>query len=260
MRKVVYLLLILVVLSISVSADILWEPYENAYYMENYEEATYIDAKYEVPEGMTVNIYTKPNGDVIKTLEAGTVVYIGPSLEVDGELWATGYPLWDYDTDGWMRLSRLQKRYCHEDFVKDFAGNISSGGEIEVSDIDSTIYTWTYPGSGVSDGTLERELFISGADYNDGMLSYSLVYTDPNGGKWGYIGYYMGHCGWMYLDDPGNAEPSYVLDVQPVSTVTDTRPTEDATTQNHIGLTIPLLIGAVIIVTAILIIVLKKKK
>lgn len=258
MKRMLYLLLCLLIMSVPVRADVLWEPYENDYYWDNYENTATIAAKYEVPDGMTLNVYTQPNGNVIKTLEEGTVVYVGFSLEEGGEVWATGYPLGDFETEGWFRLGRLQKQYSHNEFMTEFAKDITSGGEMKASEIGGSVYTWTYPGSGTSDGILEQDLLVSASDYNDGMLSYSFTYTDPNGGKWGYIGYHMGHVGWMYLDDPTDPAPELDLSVSVENTVTDTRPTEDSPTQNYI-LPVVLVVGLVAL-TAVSIIILKKKQ
>ncbi|MBP3633442.1 MAG: hypothetical protein J6J43_02585, partial [Oscillospiraceae bacterium] len=186
MKRILSLCLIVLLLTVTASADVLWEPYDNDYYWGNSEKVTSVAEKYEVPVGSTVNVYTAPEGgELIKTLEGGTVVYVGFSLEENGELWATGYPLYDYDTEGWFRLGRLQKQYSHQDFVNDYADHISAQeAYLTASDISGTVYTWTYPGSGVSDGTIPPEALDT--DYNDGQLSYGLVYTDPEGGQWGY--------------------------------------------------------------------------
>ena len=265
MKKIMLLLIIIVLLANTVSADILWEPLDNEYYWEHYEETQGVHAKYEVPEGMTVNIYTAPSdGTLIKTLEAGTVVYVGQSAEINGEIWAAGYPLWDYETEGWFRLGRLQKQYSHYEFTKEFSSDISSdGGELIAANIGGSIYTWTYPGSGCSDGILEQELLESGSDYNDGKVSYDLVYTDPNGGKWGYIGYYMGRVGWMYLDDPTNPEPPLTLDVTIENTVTDTAPEDNAPQRqsaNSSYIIVFIAVAALIAVTSIGVLILKKKE
>lgn len=260
MKKIFCVFIIVLLLTTGVSADILWEPLDNEYYWNNYENAETIAAKYEVPEGMTVNVYTAPaNGSLIKTLEAGTVVYVGFSLKENGETWATGYPLGDFETEGWFRLGRLQKQYSHEEFVDDYADQISAEEEwLVASEVGGTICTWTYPGSGVSDGILEEELLSSGSDYNDGKVSYGLVYTDPEGGKWGYIGYHMGHVGWMYLDDPTNPAPAFLLHPEVISTVTDTAPEEDTLNAPAYGKVFAL-IGIVMAATALLIVHIRKK-
>ena len=261
MKKIFCVLMTILLLSINVSADILWEPFDNDYYWDHYQQAATVAAVYEVPEGMTVNIYTAPvNGTLIKTLEEDTAIYVGFSLKEDGEVWATGYPLGDFDTEGWFRLGRLQKQYSHIEFINDYADQIAAEEAwLVASEVGGTIYTWTYPGSGVSDGILEEELLSSGSEYNDGKVSYGLVYTDPEGGRWGYIGYHMGHVGWMYLDDPTDPDPALKLHPKVVSTVTDTSPTEDMTAAPAYGKVFAA-VGIVVAAAALLIVHIRKKQ
>lgn len=261
MKKILCILMAVLLLSISASADVLWEPYDNDYYQKHYQQATTIAAKYEVPEGMTVNVYTAPvNGKLIKTLEEGTVVYVGFSLKENGEVWATGYPLGDFETEGWFRLGRLQKQYSHTEFVNDNADQIAAEEAwLIAKDVGGTIYTWTFPGSGVSDGILEQEILEADTGYNEGKVSYGLVYTDPDGGKWGYIGYHMGHVGWMYLDDPTDPEPPLKLCPQGINTVTDTAPEEAVTVPVAYGKVFAA-VGIVMAATALLIVHIRKKQ
>lgn len=258
MKKLLYVLLTLLLLSGTVSADVLWEPYENDYYNKHMDEMEVIAAKYEVPEGMTANIYTSPiNGKLIETMDAGTVVYVGFSIEESGEVWATGYPLGSFDNEGWFRLGRLQKQYSHTEFVNDFADQIAAEEAwLTAADVGGSVHTWTYPGSGVSDGVIPEEALTS--DYNEGHISYGLVYTDPDGGKWGYIGYHMGHVGWMYLDDPTDPEPSLRLYPEAENTVTDTSPNEEAANPAPYVLVFAL-VGILAAATALAIVNLKKK-
>lgn len=261
MKKLFCLLLVLLLVTVTASADVLWEPYENDYYWKHAEAMSVIAAKYEVPQGMSVNIYTAPvNGTLLTTMEEGTVVYVGFSTTENGELWGTGYPLGDFDNEGWFRLGRLQKLYSHKEFVNDYADQIAAEEAwLIAADIGGTVYTWTYPGSGVSDGILEHELLSSGSDYNDGKVSYSLVYTDPEGGRWGYIGYHMGHVGWMYLENPTDPEPALRLYPEVENTVTDTDPEGLRTAPAPYG-KIFAMVGILIALTALAIVHLRQKK
>lgn len=256
-RSLLLTLLLLLTLTVTVSADVLWEPYDNLYYQSHYDAMdSYIGQIYVVPEGMTVNLYRDPkNGGLITTMEAGTRVYAGPSMTINGEVWAAGYILGDF-TEGWFRLGRMQKEYSHEDFMDDYAADIEGSSEqIPVTELNGTVFTWTWPGSGHSDGT--RTFDGSASDYNDGYLSFLFVYTDPNGGRWGYIGYYMGHCGWAYLDDLTNPEPPLRLDLQSENTVTDTASSEQDPGFPLVWVLLPVVL--LVAGTVVLIVVLKKK-
>lgn len=237
-------------LAVTASADILWEP-TDVYY--DYEKSETVARTYYVPEGMTVNLYRSPNGGaLIKTMEAGTRVYVGFRQEVGGEVWGVGYPIGDHQNEGWFRLGRLQLEYDNEEFMKDHE---VTSVEAAVTDyvVQDQIYTWTYPGSGVWAGSI----FEINSSYDDGKVSYHDIYTDPDGGRWGYVGYYMGRCGWIYLDDLENPNPPQFLQ-EAASTVTDTSPTENAPVNSTLWL-IAALVAVVAVGTGILIVCLKRK-
>ena len=111
-KRLVLILAILLLLTIPVSADILWEPYDNAYYQRNGGEMPYMDHTYLVPEGITATIYKSPkSGGILATVEAGTALYVGPYQEIDGETWGSCYVLGNWEIEGWVRLDRLQRKY-----------------------------------------------------------------------------------------------------------------------------------------------------
>ena len=236
-------------LAVTASADVLWEPTDVNY---DYEKSETVTRTYYVPDGMTVNLYKSPNGGtLIKTLEAGTRVYVGFRQEVGGEVWGVGYPEGDYQNEGWFRLGRLQLEYDNEEFLKDHEVSEQEGSITDYK-IQDQIYTWTYPGSGILDRTIPE---IS-TTYNDGKLEYRCVYTDPDGGRWGYVGYYMGRCGWIYLDDLENPNPPQ-FPQEAENTVTDTSPTEDASGGSQIWIVVAL-VAVLVAGTGILIVCLKR--
>jgi len=260
MKKLTSLLLTVLLLSLCilpVSADILWEPYGNDYYMNlDHRPDSTVARIYYVPDNLTVNFYENPEtGRLIKTVEAGTRIYVGFSYTVQGEVWGVGYPLGDWDTEGWFRLGRLQLEYDHEAFMADFSNSIQSvNGVIDAHTLTAPVPTWTYPGSGVIDTTLD--CIWDQVQFNDGKLEYHNLYTDPDGGQWGYVGYFMGHCGWIYLDDLyADTPPAAPQEAE--STVTDTAPTEDAPSPSLTW--IYLLVAAVILCTALLTALVKRR-
>ena len=241
-------------LAATASADVLWEPYDNTYYQKHSKDFSYLDQTYVVPDGMTANLYNDPvNGGLIKTMSAGTRIYIGPYGQVNGELWGSGYAYGDWQNEGWIRLDRLQKEYSHEDFYAQYQNEcVATDDIITQLDIETEIQTWTYPGSGIGDGTVPKEALQTG--YNDGVMDFQFVYTDPDGGRWGYVGYFMGHCGWVYLDDPETTEPP-MFPQTPENTVTNTAPEEAPQSFGWIWI----LAAALVTATVCAIVIVKKK-
>lgn len=232
-------------------ADVLWEPIGNRFYDAHYEECEVVDRTYYVPEGSSLNLYQSPeNGTVLKKLTALDRIYVNQSLEWNGELWAVGYPKGDYETEGWFRLGRLQLEYDHQCFCEDYSDTFTDyAGQLDGYQIQNQIYSWTYPGSGISDRSLEE----INLDYSE--LTCQSVYTDPEGGQWGYVGYYMGRFGWVYLDDPENPEPP-AFPQQAESTVTEAGP--EATPSASPLALVFVLVALVAAVTAVLLWRMKK--
>ncbi len=255
--SVLFVVLILCSFVLPVSADILWEPFDNSYYMNDYDSCTTIARNYYVPEGSTVNFYKNPEGGaLITTVEGGTRIYVGFSKEVDGEVWGVGYPLGQFDTEGWFRLGRLQLEYDSQLFMEEHRDAIvAETVTFETAELTNAVPTWTYPGSGIADRTLDFEW--EKIDYNDGKLECTQVYTDEAGGRWGYVGYYMGRCGWIYLDDLYTTEPP-AFPQQAPNTVTDTSPAEAS--PSTVPVWIWFLIPAVVLCTAAGIILLRKSR
>lgn len=248
-------LLLLGTLTLTASADVLWEPDDPSY---DYNNAQTIARIYDVPDGQTVNFYASPKDRrPASVLQPGDRVYVGFSQMVGDELWGVGYALSGDYSEGWFRLGRLQLEYDNECFLRDFSDQLSTGTlTYQVADLTGDIPTWTYPGSGISDGVLQ--IAGSDTDYNEGQLSFGTIYTDPDGGQWGYVGYYMGHYGWAYLTDLYAAETP-LFPQQAASTVTETGPESEAAASVLSVSTVLILIGAVVIITGALIVILKKK-
>lgn len=235
-RKLTVLLLTLVLLCTlqgTVFADIITIPGDptgkNQYFDSRmHDSLTLITQDYYVPDGMTVTVYESPeDGGILETMPAGTEITISYSIEVDDEIWGIGRT--GADTIGWVRLGRLQKIYSCEDFLNDYRTHIDQPilAFLDVSQFTEPIYEWTYPGSGVLVHTIEPEYF-SPEYYHEGILEYHKVYTDPNGGRWGYMTYFLAQSkGWIYLDDLHNPSPAFSLNPVVKNTVTDTAPTEE---------------------------------
>jgi hypothetical protein len=122
----------------------------------------------------------------------------------DGQ-WAEGYRAaandqggWDY-TEGWAELGELALLYDDtafgEDHEDEFLEYDGSGDGV------TKVCLYTYPG-GVYTGELEED-----RDYMELSEAFRQMYTDENGLRWVYVGYYMGQQhAWACVDDPLNEQ------------------------------------------------------
>jgi len=198
-------LLTVLALAAPARADIMWEPIRNSFYDAHRGECRYVDRSFlangqngyvtlrEAPE-TAGEVYNIPNGER---------VYVGQSwTAADGAQWyACEYALletdgWDW-RDGWAPAAELSLIYDHicfeEDHADEFEEYDGSGDALD------KVCLYSYP-SGVFQDTLEED-----RDYQPFSEAFQHLYTDENGRRWTYVGYYMGRRNaWACLDDPLN--------------------------------------------------------
>lgn len=204
-RKILTLFLAaLAILSLAVpaSADMIWEPRDD-FYEKHWEECDYVGRDYVLAgyDGK-VTVFTAPGGMNKLTLDNGLLVGIQFTWEGKGTTW--GYLVrWDENrdnrTEGWVPMDDVSLVYDSKQFMEDHAGEIKSTDPVPVDFHEAVLYS--YP-NGPAGGVLNEE-----PDYQRFDETFTQVYTDENGLRWGYVGYYMGIRGfWICLDDPMNKE------------------------------------------------------
>lgn len=196
-------------MTLTASADVIWEPYESDFYQKYQADAEHFYNAKEFVSDVDVDIYDEPYKNVIDVIEAGTPQYVSLALtDDDGVRWGSfGYANGSLHRDVWICLDGMSLVYDSTEFIKDHEGEFTPyNGELVGDSFDGkTIYEWKYPGSSV----------VTGADYypEDFEDYISKVYKDEFG-SWGYIGYMMGERdAWIYLDDPTNPAPERLADV-----------------------------------------------
>ena len=198
MKKLFCLLLtlaLLLCLSTTAFADIIWEPFEG-FYADNQEYFTHAGyyAYANSPTG-EVTLYDKPDGKQVGTIPNGETVYIQHIYETKGS------PAWALFTDEtYALLSDLMNRYDREFFDDhpEIATEAPSGFSVTIP-LDTPLLTWTYPG-GAS---------VQSQNYWDEDIMFGLTdyYTDEDGLVWGYMGYWLGHQDmWICLSDYNNPD------------------------------------------------------
>lgn len=199
MIRILCVVLILLMLPIQVSADIIYEPWDDSFYEEHRDQCEYHARSYYTagPNG-DVTVYESPESawEEMK-LSNGTVLWISYIYEdPDGITW--GYwAHWEMDWQGWVPMDYLVLIYDGISFEEEYGAQFrDEPGQLDSQYRGRTIYFWDYPGCRTYSGHTLSET-------EEYLPEYSLCYTDPDGRTWGKIGYYMGHrnC-WICLDDP----------------------------------------------------------
>ena len=200
-RKLLSLLLTLtavVALSVPALADVIWEP-TNSFYESHsgqcdYENRAYLLGGYE---GEVALRSSPQNGYIVKQVEngkRGVVQFIWHGGEMD---WGYLYGIEGEETEGWAPMDDLSLIYDSQQFMEDHAQELVEGAAAEVTFSQAVLYD--YPG-GPTAYVLEES-----KEYQPFSEIFTTLYTDENGLRWGYVGYYMGHRErWACLDDPMN--------------------------------------------------------
>ena len=209
-RKIMVLLLAALMvgaLTAPAFADIMWEPYGNGFYESRREEMEYENRGYltngekgyvtvrEAPDSL-VEVVNLPNGTYFNVGQIWT--------DKGGSQWAVGYHMVHTedgfkDYTGWVPLSELALIYDYtafeEDHGSEFAEYDGSGDHL------AEVFLYSYPGGVCSHSLIESPEYMTFAE------SFNHLYTDENGRRWTFVGYYMGRQnGWVCIDDPMNME------------------------------------------------------
>ena len=248
-------------------ADLIWEP-ENDFYESHTEQCEYVNSSFysNGPTGY-LELFNKPDGSGLGFADNGQMFYVSFAYKGDAGDWGIVeyskqegklIPA-DYDSDvytGWIKLSETVAKYDsaafsadHADSIKTFEGDASALLE------EAFVSAWTYPNS----GELKEKLDMEWVD-DDFADAFSVSYTDAEGREWIFCGYYRAHRNfWVCLSDPANTELPPVntpaLDfIQPAS---DELP---APTGSRTVTVIVICVCAVVLISAVLIVLLGRKK
>lgn len=204
-QKVLALLtaaMVLLTMSPPAFADLIWEP-DNSFYERHREECTLVDRDYLVngPKGY-VTVRAAPGSLTEMSNPANGerfhVSYVWQ--DKDGTEWAEGlFRADDAYQEGWAPLSELALIYDFQEFAADHEGEFEmydgSGDHL------TSVCLYSYPG-GVFSHVLEEN-----GSYMPFAQAFRYLYTDGNGLRWTFVGYYMGRRnGWACIDDPMNED------------------------------------------------------
>ena len=204
-RKLLALLtaMLLVVTSVTPAfADIIWEPYGNSFYESHSDECSYHDRGYLANgEKGYVTVRTAPDSlaEVVNLANGSRFFVVHVWEDKDGTQWGVGYPSGQWDKEGWVKLSEMAMIYDYicfnEDHGSEFEEYDGSGDDLQEA------CAYSYPG-----GVYKTKLKQGGGSYTFAE-AFKNLYTDENGLRWTFVGYYYGHIdGWVCIDDPLNED------------------------------------------------------
>ena len=190
---------LLLALAAPASADVIWEPVDNAFFQKHREDFQVHQTSYYVndPSGVCT-LYRSPGGAEGGTLENGQVfsAYYLYTAE-DGAQWGMSID------EQYVPMACLLNVYDQE-FLEEYAGSIQKEAPANVRTKlaeGETFLWWSYP-----HGVWHAEENRYGADCNLTEQATEF-YQDAQGLWWGYISYWMGRQeAWVCLSQPNAPE------------------------------------------------------
>lgn len=180
--------------TLSVKADVIWEPMDS-FYSEHSSECVYANRQYTAngPDGKVI-LYVSPEvPEPVDVWENGHRAAISFTYEdKEGIVWGI-YD--DYDgMTGWMPMDYMEVVYDSIAFREEHAAElVKQSGELEGVPQGEEFRFWEYPGA--------QEYYTQ--TMNDYAPEYYCVYADESGHSWGCVGYYFGiRDVWVCLDEP----------------------------------------------------------
>lgn len=255
-------------LCVGTFADIAYEPADN-YYESHRDQCDYENRYYYTngPEGY-VQLCKSPGGTSVTVLPNGGLYYVSYTSSRDGAVWGcveydpdnlASASAWNGGRSGWVRMDQMQVEYDFLRFAEDHGDAIlNEEAELRLG-AEGEALCYKYPGSGIVTGTIGN---YSGGDYE--TVSFSQTYTDGEGRRWGFLGYYYGHRNlWVCLSDPFNELPAGEEYVE-VQLIPAAEPVTLEDAARAAGLPTVYLVGGaaalVLIAGAVLAVVLRRRK
>lgn len=192
-------------------ADVLYEPMDD-FYMRHSAECSYECRTYvaDAPGGEVIVYESPENAREVGRFANGTELFVTYLYtDRDGVVWAQTE---QFSTrfDGWFPLEYAYAKYDGVLFLKDFGASVKDeSGEVAAEYAGKKICAWDYPGGNV---TGQIEMYES-----ERPIGYYRTFTDEDGRKWGYCGYYYGWKDfWICVDAPTAEESELYPQGKPV--------------------------------------------
>lgn len=252
--------------TLSVRADVIWEP-EDSFYEKHASQCSYVNRRFAAdgPDGVVIFYESPESAKVVDTWENGDQAFITYTYEDgNGILWGIGEK--GSGQTGWVPMAYMKVIYDHISFQEDYDSEIvEQSGVLEEKYRGEDILIWEYP--------CAKEPVTEPVNMPE-LPEYSSVYTDEKGCRWGYVGYYYGLRNfWICIDQPTADYEQLYPDGGPQIVAQ----AEDVETENHDSekpgtdrivpepdhgraIFVTVLVALVTLVTAGLLVILKKRK
>ncbi len=242
---------------ISAKADVIWEPYEDSFYRNHWEECEHVNRSYRAngPGGEVILYESPESAKEITHWENGTSGYISFTYtDADGIVWGV-YNNGDVSESGWMPMEYMVVVYDSISFAEEFDDVIvEENGTLDNVNYEE-MYFYSWPGA-------EQAVIMDITGY---VPEYYRTFVDEEGRKWGNVSYHYGiRDHWVCLDAPVAEFDELWPDGAPQRGGEVTEP-EDAgkriVPENENVNKVPfviLMVGVVVVVTAVLLVVLKR--
>jgi len=243
-------------------ADSIYEPDDNFYNAHSNKCELVNRDYYANGESGYMELFTEPGGSSLGFADNGGVFHVQFSYKLGEVVWGVVeysesdgklIPIDDdYLKTAWIKMSDTIVKYDYISFYDKHSSEYTTyEGDYSEFSTAQNIVIWTFPNSGENNGTIEL------VSENFPVQS---VYTDSEGRKWGFVSYYYAMKNfWVCLSDPTNTEIA-ALDVETPALYSPAPGSKPQSSTNDMTTIIMFCVAAAILISAVLIAVLNKKK
>jgi hypothetical protein len=259
-------MLISVTACITASADVIWEP-GDAFYRNHFNQCDSLGRSYTAngSDG-SITVWKEPGSrEKVTSVENGSTFYVSfVYTDKEGKKWGVVQFGYDeagkvkavYTNDaahtGWIPMTDLTVVYDYISFNEDHKNEFQTyKGDYKTFTNGDKIVFWSYPCSGVINWTtsdIKEDFRMSNA------------YTDTEGRQWGFVERYFGaRNSWVCISDPTNEKiPAVNTNTAPsvIPSPESAIPSSNETQMKGglpAAVLLVILVGALVVVTAILV-------
>ena len=244
-------------------ADLIYQPNDN-FYNSHINDCEYINRDYYANgENGYIELFTEPDGSSLGFADNGGVFHVQFTYKKGDVTWGVV----EYTENGeklipktnedgiktaWINMKDTVLKYDYQSFDAEHNAEYSeySGDYSELLSKEN-IVSWTFPNSGENTGKFDK--------IDDNFVITS-VYTDDNGNKWGFVGYYYAVKNfWICISDPTNTEIA-AAGVEVPALYSPEPGSEPVSAENDMTTVIIICVAAAVLIAVVLIATLNKKK